>query len=182
MAEGLRQLAAFLKAVDPTQTWAGLSLVDISGSVSAGAADDSNADTASGTPSDEVLWVCKACLAGRCGTAAGAHGKEGKGSSRANANTAKQLEALQARVRQLEADKSALTLLAKTNGLLLPGVNFNTQGGSSTRWGDSSTAGFAGTSIRRRAVPVVAVTAAEGGSWLGCLPRPNSTHKVHPAP
>jgi hypothetical protein len=123
---GLRQLAAFLATVDPTQTWGGLALMDLNSS-STTAAGSSDSAAAAGAPSlnsQDVLWVCKGCLTGKCGGDAAGAGGSSKGASKGNKRlgTAVSIKETKqaAQIQELQARIDGLQKYIRANGLAVP--------------------------------------------------------------
>jgi hypothetical protein len=178
--EGLRQLASFLATVDPTQTWGGLALVDL-GTIQAEQQAAGQQVTASDTVVEQdVLWVCKSCLAGKCSAGPGGGKAAGPG------DTAKQCDQLTVKIKEQEGELTMLKGYISSNGLPLPSAD--AAGASSGRWAQAAAPGqlaAPGSPLARSSSSnkkAAAGTSSSGGSWLGCLPGSNKASAVHPAP
>jgi hypothetical protein len=125
MDAGLRQLAAFLATVDPTQTWGGLALMDMNSSSTpaAGSADSCAAAGAPNLSSQDVLWVCKGCLTGKCGAHADASSSSkgaSKGSKRLGTAVSIKETKQAAQIQELQARIGSLQKYIRANGLAVP--------------------------------------------------------------
>jgi hypothetical protein len=181
--EGLRQLASFLATVDPTQTWGGLALVDL------GATESSKAAAADAVVSQDVLWCCKACLAGKCSAAGGISSdaaKKGKDKGKDKGKVSKQAEQLQALTAKWKAQDAEISLLRKyikAKGLPVPpstlGAALSSSGSlGAGRGGSSSSGGLAGQLLAKTGSGKGALSGS--GTWKGLLSSGGAT--VHPEP
>jgi hypothetical protein len=170
--EGLRQLATFLATVDPTQTWGGLALVDL------GATEASKAAAADAVVSQDVLWCCKGCLAGKCSAAGGISSdaaKKGKDKGKDKGKVSKQAEQLQelhARWKAQDGEISVLRKYIRAKGLPLPpstmGAALSSSGSLGASRGRSSNGGgVAGQLLAKSGSGKGALSSS--GKWKGPL-------------